>query len=301
MAQDGGETTARGLLAMGVAVFFFSISDAAAKWLGLRGIHAGEIVFFRYLFGLVPMGIAIWLTRGEGLATQRPLLHLVRALCMCGSLFLFFWGLAYVPLAEAIAIGFTAPIFITALSIPILGERVGPHRWAAVAVGFAGMLVIVQPGAEGFKPQALLIVAAAIVFSFAVLITRRMTASETNTAIFTYTTLVALCAMAPLAAMTWQSPQAIELGVLAMLGLVGGFAHFLVIVAYRHAAASVNASFEYTALVWGTIWGWVLWQETPGPATWIGAAIIVASGIYITVRETRRAVPVAPVPRRGAQ
>jgi drug/metabolite transporter (DMT)-like permease len=276
---------------MTIAVFIFAVTDAGAKWVGLRGIHAGEIVFFRYLFGLIPVAIAIYLTGTGTLRTARPVLHVVRALFMCAALLLFFWGLAYVPLAEAIAIAFVAPIFITALSMPVLGEQVGPHRWGAVVIGFVGMMIILRPGLAAFRPEAMFIIGAAATFSCAVLMTRRMTASETNTAIFTYTTLVSLLAMMPLAAVTWQTPEPADILVMALIGLFGGAAHFLVIVAYRHAPAAVNATFEYMALIWGSLLGWFLWRERPDTATWIGAAIIIAAGLYITHRETRRKVP----------
>jgi len=291
----GGEAArqgiARGVTALAGAVFLFSITDAAAKWLGSVGIHASEIVFFRYLFGLIPVAVALYFGGTEGLRTKRPVAHFVRALLMCGALFLFFLGLSYIPLAEAIAIAFTAPLFITALSWPVLGERVGPHRWAAVLVGFLGMLIIVRPGSAAFQTEALIIIASAFVFAFAVLMTRRLTLTETNTGIFTYTTIISLVVMAPLAAVNWQPPTGFELAIMAGIGLVGGAAHFLVIVAYRHAPAAINATLEYSTLIWGTLWGWMLWREQPDAQTWVGAAIVVAAGLYITYRETRGGVP----------
>ena len=280
------DVMAKGIGAIAVAVALFSVTDACAKWLGGVGFHPTQIVFLRYTFGLVPVGIALWLVRGQGLRTSRPGAHLLRGVLMCMALLQFFWGLKFIPLAEAIAVAFTAPLFITALSVPMLKETVGPHRWAAVAVGFLGMLVILRPGSEAFQVEAFLIVGSALTFSFAVLYTRLLTATESNTALFTYTTFVSLLAMAPFAFTTWQAPATFDFGLFGLIGLLGGAAHFLVIVAYRHAPASVNAPFEYTALIWGSLLGWVIWQEAPDIPVWTGAAVIIFAGLYITYRET---------------
>ena len=280
-----GDVVGKGIGAMAVAVALFAVTDACAKWLGGAGFHPTQIVFLRYSFGLVPVAIALWLVRGHGLKTSRPGAHLLRGILMCLALLQFFWGLKFIPLAEAIAVAFTAPLFITALSVPVLKETVGPHRWGAVAIGFLGMLVILRPGSAAFQVEAFLIVGSALTFSFAVLYTRLLTATESNAAMFTYTTLVSLFAMAPFALTTWQPPGEFDIGLFALIGLLGGAAHFLVIVAYRHAPASVNAPFEYTALIWGCLLGWVIWQEAPDAPVWIGATVIVIAGLYITYRE----------------
>lgn len=269
------------------AVIFFAVADALAKWGGEAGFNAFQIVFFRYFFGLIPMAVAIYISGWRVLATRNPGGHLVRALLMCSAITMFFWGLRYMPLAEAFVIGFTAPLFITALSWPILGERVGPHRWAAVAAGFIGVLIVLKPGPEGLRPEALLIVASAFTYSLGALLTRKVARTEHSTAIFTYTTLVALLITAPVAWLTWKPLDATDLSAFAVLGIVGGLAHLLVIIAYYHAPASVNAPLEYTSLVWAALIGWVVFREDVAPTTWIGAAVIVGAGLYIVWRETR--------------
>ncbi len=288
--QSSDDLKVRGAASLLLATLMFAITDAAAKWLGGEGYHASQIVFFRYLFGLIPMGIAIWIAGGVSLRTEKPLAHLVRAVLMCLTLLLFFWGLRYVKLGDAIAVAFTAPLFITALSMPILGERVGRHRWAAVAVGFLGMLVILRPGFGSFQMEMLLIVASAFLFAFAVLFTRRLTSTETNTSIFTYTTIISGLVMTPFAVVTWVPPSEFSLLIFLSIGLIGGTAHFLVIVAYRHLQAAVNATLEYAALIWAIILGYVLWNEVPDRWVLIGAGIVVTAGIYITHRETRAGI-----------
>jgi drug/metabolite transporter (DMT)-like permease len=211
----------------------------------------------------------------------------LRGLLLSVALALFFWGLKYVPLADGIAVAFTAPLFITALSVPVLGERVGPARWLAVLVGFAGMLVIVQPGSDTFKLEMAIIVASAFVFALGITYTRKLSRTETVAGMFTWTTVVSLAVFGPLALLTWKTPEAGHLGAFAALGLIGGAAHYLVGIAYRNAPAAVVAPQEYVALVWGALIGWFMWGDVPSSATWAGAAIVAAAGGFIAVREQR--------------
>ncbi len=286
--RDAGSVT-QGLVAMWVAVASFSIADAIAKWHGEEGFAAVQIVFFRYFFGLIPVAFALYGAGFSQVRTNRPAAHVLRGVLMSAALALFFWGLKYIPLAEAIAVAFTAPLFITALSVPVLGERVGPARWLAVIVGFAGMLVIVRPGAEAFKPEMLILVAGTAVFALGITYTRRLARTETVTTMFTWTTIVAMAVFAPLAWWTWKLPEADHVTGFAVLGLIGGMAHYLVIVAYRNAPAAVIAPQEYMALVWGAIIGWIVWSEVPSGWTWLGAAIVAGAGGFIAVRESRAA------------
>lgn len=287
-SRDAGSVT-QGLVAMWVAVASFSIADAIAKWHGQEGFAAVQIVFFRYFFGLIPVAIALYAAGLHQVRTNRPVAHVFRGVLMSVALALFFWGLKYVPLAEAIAVAFTAPLFITALSVPVLGERVGMARWLAVIVGFAGMLVIVRPGAETFKPEMLILVAGTAVFALGITYTRRLARTETVTTMFLWTTVVAIAVFAPLAWWTWKLPQADHLAGFAVLGLIGGMAHYLVIVAYRNAPAAVIAPQEYMALVWGAIIGWIVWSEVPSGWTWLGAAIVAGAGGFIALSESRAA------------
>src|SRR5690606_12594272 len=145
------------------------------------------------------------------------------------------------------------------------------RRWGAVAAGFVGAAIMLQPGTAAFRVEAVVILIAALTFALAMLLTRRMAATETNTAIFAYSTLGAWIASVPFVAFYWQVPNARDLLVFLMLGLVGGCGSYLVIVAYRLAPAALTASFDYTSLVWATLFGWLLWQERPGPSVWVGA------------------------------
>ncbi len=287
---------ARGLPAVAAAIFFFAFADALAKWFGQEGFDSVQIVFFRYAFGLIPVAIVIGVSGTAGLKTQHPWLHVLRGLLMFGALALFFRGLKYMPLAEAISVAFSAPLFVTALSWPMLGERVGPYRWVAVLIGFVGALVILRPGTDAFRPEALLILASAMFFALSVLHTRRMSRTETNVAIYTYSTIFAGLATTPFLPFVWVAPENNHLGLFLTLALIGGTASYLMIVAYRNAPAALNASFEYTALIWAALIGWLIWDEQPDLIVWIGAGLIVVAGLTITYRETRVGVV---LPKRG--
>ena len=269
------------------AVFVFSIVDAAAKWLG-QTYEPVQIVFLRHLFALIPIAVLVW--HGGGLAalkTRRPFAHALRGALIFGTTTLFLTALRSLPLAEVVAISFTAPLFITALSGPLLGEAVGVRRWAAVIVGFVGALIMMRPGTEAFRPEALLVLASAFIFALAMLLTRGLARSETSVALLTHTTVFIALASLPFAGLAWQAPPSGDLGLFALVGIGGGGAAYLLIVAYRNAPAAVVAPFYYSALVWGSVWGWIVWRDSLDAAVWIGAAIVGAAGVYITRRERR--------------
>ncbi len=281
-----GDRVGLGIASILVAVFFFSIADATGKWL-VQDYAPAQIVFLRYVFGLLPVAAFVWQSGGLwSLKSRRPFAHGLRALLIFTALLAFFSGLRAMPLAEAIAMAFSAPLFVTALSGPVLGETVGVRRWVAVIIGFVGALIVIRPGTAAFRFEALYILTAALCFAVAMLLTRRMARTETNVAMLAYTTLGAAIVSFPLMPFVWQPPADGDLWLFLLIGMVGGTAAYFVIAAYRHAPASVVAPFDYTALIWGALFGWILWQEQPEPIVWLGAAVITLSGLYVTHRET---------------
>jgi drug/metabolite transporter (DMT)-like permease len=277
-----------GITAILIGMFTISIMDALAKWLG-ETYPIAELVFFRSLFALLPVFFIHWQQR-DSIASLKPRWwfgHLLRAVFSLGAIFTFFTGLRYLQLAEALSIAFAAPLFVTALSVPILGERVGPRRWAAVVVGFLGVLVMTRPGAEAFQPEALYILAAALCYALSMLVTRRLARSETTPAIMLSGICVALAVSALALPFGWRTPAGADFWLFVLLGVVGGIGMYFMTQAYRYAPAAVIAPFDYTALLWGTAIGWLVWQELPGTNVWFGAAIVIASGLYIVHRETR--------------
>lgn len=286
-ALNSNNSVTRGIAAIIGGVFLFSIADAFGKWFGMAGYHTTQIVFFRYLFGLLPVMVVVMHDGVHTLRTRRPFVHVFRGVMMFTALSLFFRGLRDVPLAEGIAVAFSAPLFVTALSGPILGEKVGVQRWAAVLLGFAGMLVMLRPGTGAFRADSLYIIASAFCFASVMLFTRRFSRTETNASIYAYSTITAGLCTLPFLGFTWITPEGEHLWRFVVLGMVGGTASFLMIVAYRNAPAAVNAPFDYTALIWSVLWGWLVWRDVPDSLVLLGAVIVVAAGLYITYRETR--------------
>ncbi|MFP6731718.1 MAG: DMT family transporter [Alphaproteobacteria bacterium] len=281
------ERIGTGIACLVAAAFCFSVTDALAKWLG-QDYAAIEILFFRYLFGMLPVAVLIWYGGGlAALRTRRPGVHALRAGLLFLALYLFFEALQHIPLADAIAAAFTAPLFITAMSGPVLGETVGFRRWAAVLAGFIGALIILRPGSASFDPAVLLVLGSALSFSVMVLLTRRMIRTETNVAMVTYSTLGAFLASLPFLVFVWRPPASEDMGLFLLLGIVGGIAAYVVVVAYRNAPVSVLAPFDYTTLIWGVLFGWLIWNEQPALPVWIGAALVCASGVYIARRESK--------------
>ena len=285
LAPKAADRIGFGIGSVVAAVSFFSIVDATAKWLG-QTYQPVQIVFFQALFGLIPIAVLIWRSGGfSSLRTRRPFAHALRGGLLFATVLSFFTALRGLPLAEAIAVTFTAPLFITALSAPLLGEAVGVRRWAAVAIGLVGALIMVRPGTEAFRPEALLVLASALMFALAMLLTRRLTRTETDVALVTYTTLITGLASLPLAVLAWQAPSTTNLGLFAVVGIGSASGNYFLVLAYRNAPAAVVAPFDYTKLIWASIFGWMLWRESPEPAVWIGAAVVAAAGVYITRRE----------------
>ncbi len=297
----------RGVAFLLCGVSVFSLQDVIIKLLSATyPVH--EVVFFRSAFALGPILLLAHLDGGlAALRTRRPGLHLARGLIVLQTYTLYYLALASLPLAEAVALFFSAPLFITALSVPLVGERVGLRRWLAVVGGFAGVLVILRPAGGAFDAAALLAAGAALTYACAVLLTRRMRATERGPALAFYPTLVFLAASAAIGlglgdglavdgahpsvrflARAWTMPEWRDLALLAACGLVAAIGFYSVSQAYRLAEANVVAPFEYVALVWGTVWGYAVWHEVPDALAFAGAGLIVASGLYVVDREARR-------------
>ena len=280
-----------------VGLFGMAVMDACAKFLG-AGYAISQVILARNGIGALAI-LAFVLLSGAGLAClkpRRPGLLVLRTVVNLGAAFLFFTGLRYLPLADAFAIAFAAPLFITALSVPVLGEQVGLRRWAAVLVGFLGVMVVVQPGTASFRIEALLPLGAALSYALAMLIGRRMTRDMPTAAIMFWPSLGAVAVTLVMMPLQWQTPSLPDAGLFVFMGIIGTGGMALITQGYRHAPAAVIAPFDYSVLIWGVILGWVIWQEIPSSNVWAGATILVASGLYILHRETRKPKPLQPVP-----
>ena len=253
--------------------------------------HAFQIVFFRHGIAFLLM-LSLFLPRHGRriLVPRRPGLQIVRGLFGISSSTLYFIALASVSLPTAAAISFTAPLAVTALSAPMLGERVGLHRWAAVAAGFAGALIIIRPGFGGAAPwAALLLVVSACCSAMYQIITRKLAGQDHAETTNIWSGLVGATVMCLLVPFVWRAPA--EVGTWALLialGLFGGSAHYFLTKAFERAPASVLSPFHYLHLLGATAAGYLLFSHLPDGWTWVGAAVIVAAGLYIARHESRR-------------
>jgi drug/metabolite transporter (DMT)-like permease len=278
----------------GILVFLAAIAAAAAMDVFVKLLAAdyptGQILFFRSAVGLVPVLVAVAPRTGLGaLLPRRPAAAVGRGLLQAVAAFLFFHSFRTLPLADAYAIGFTAPLLVSILAGPVLGERIGRHRWIAVGTGFAGVLVMLQPGAQGgpagwVGPASAL--GGAFFYALAAVLIRRLGRSE-GTAALTFTTNVVMTlASLVLLPFGWETPDLPDLGLFVAMGLLAGVMTLLFVEAFRTAPASAIVPFEYTAMVWAVLFGFLVWGDVPTPALLSGAAVVVASGLWLWRRES---------------
>lgn len=275
------------LLALGAGILFVSL-DAGAKYLS-QTIPVTEIVWARYSFHLLLMFIALPRLGWRGvIATQKPWLQIVRGLCLLVCTSLFFIAIIHIPLPTATAIGFATPFFVAALSVPILKEQVGWRRWSAILVGFLGVLVILQPWDGPVDPAALLVVGFAMVYAVYQILTRLVRHYDSPVVSLFHTAFVGSLCTSVIVPFFWVQPLPWQWAMLVGLGVCGGAGHFLFIRALSLAPASLVAPFAYLNLLWSTLYGLFLWGHIPNGYTFMGAALIVASGLYVFHREARR-------------
>lgn len=277
----------RGILLVVVAVFFFSCSDATAKYLS-QTLPAIEIGWMRYVV-FSTLLLPLMLRSGpEVVRTARPGLQILRGLGMLGSALFFIMGMRYLPMAEAAATSYVSPVFITVLSILILKERIGVRRWAAVLVGLVGVLIVIRPGGAAFQPAAIFPILSAMSWATGVVITRRMTGQERPTTTLIWTALTGLAVLTVLLPFDFAVPTWREVGFGVLVGVVSTIAQWLLIQAYRYGDASVLASYSYIQIVWSAMLGYLVFNAMPDHWTFIGAGVIIASGVYTAHRERIR-------------
>lgn len=262
---------------------------ALVKWTSGRGVPVFEVLFFRNAFAFIPIAIYILRTTGFSvLRTTRPGAHAVRAMIGLTGMTGGFLAVSRLPLTEATALSFSAPLFMTALSAPILKEPVGAHRWAAVAVGFVGVLVMIRPDPARLADAGVIFgLVGALGAAGAMITIREIGRTEPGPRIVFYFTLAG--ALAGLASLPfgWVVPDLATLGALVLMGLLGGVGQLLLTESLRIAPVAVVAPFDYTQLVWASLIAFFVWTEVPQASTLLGAAIVAASGLYILYRETR--------------
>ena len=259
--------------------------DLCAKWL-LADYSLEQFVFLRSVIGLLTfMAISRWYGGLNSLKTRRWKWHLLRTLLACTTMFGFFYGLSKMPLVNTLTLAFTAPLIVTALSMPVLGERVGWRRWAAVVAGFAGVLVVLRPGSGLINTASIAVLVAAVGYAGLAITARKLAATETTFAMSVYVIAgpLLLSLLVLPGKFTMPTASAWVFYVLADLcsagawvGIVGG---------YRRASPAILAPFEYTALIGAAVAGYWIWGEIPDRFVLLGGAIIIGSGLYVVYRE----------------
>ncbi len=269
-----------------LAVMALAAVSAGVKWLDGAGMPLSQVIFSRNLFAFIPILIMVRTTVGFGaLKTRRPLRHLTRSAVGLAAMVCTFTSLKTLPLVASATLGFTAPLFMTLLTLLVLREPVAWQRWLAVLVGFAGVVVAMHPGAVRPTVGVAFGLAAALFTAGAMISIRGMPKSESGPTIAFYFTLAGTVASLLGLPFGWIKPDATTVMVMVATGLAGGIAQLLLTTAVRLAPLPVLAPFDYTQLVWSSAFGFVLWGERPDVWLLVGAAIVAGSGAYILWRE----------------
>ena len=287
LPSSGSANAAKAILMMVAAAGILTVNDAIAKWLTER-YPVGQVLAMRGIL-VVPMvyAWAVLSGRGSALRVKSWSLHLTRGGLMAVSTFLFVTSLWLLPIADAIAISFAGPIFATALAALILGEPVGWRRWSAVAIGFVGVVVMVRPTPEMFRIVALIPIVAAFVGALRDIVTRKLGTGGESTlmVLIVSTSIVAFAGLLTLP-FGWVMPTAAEMGLFLVTSILVAVAQGLMIESLRLGEVGLVGPFKYTSLLWALVLGLLVWGDVPGVWTLAGAALVVASGLYIWHRET---------------
>jgi drug/metabolite transporter (DMT)-like permease len=288
-AGDRTQEQRQHLIAIGLmcaALASFACLDSMAKYLN-GYMDTLQVVWARYV-GAFAVAVAISnpFTRPGLMRTGRPWLQVGRSILLLGSTLLNFFALRYLQMDQALAIVFTTPFFVAILSGPVLGEWVGWRRWTAICVGFVGVLLVARPGFGGIHPAALISLVAAVFYAGYNIATRLISRTDSNETTLFYSNLVGALVMTPIVPFVWRTPQDVLVIILMFVcGAFGSFGHYMLIIAHRHAPPSMLAPFIYSQIVWVIMLGYLVFGDVPSGWTLLGAAVVIASGLYMLYRE----------------
>lgn len=275
---------------LGVAIAFlgmlmFALNDVMGKWL-VATYTVGQVVLLRSVAALLVLTPIVWTRRVRLWPLERPGVQLLRVAASTFEVWCFYYAVVSLPLADVMTYWLAGPIYVAAASPLILGERVGPWRWGAIVVGFAGVVVALRPGAQSFDLPVLVSLFGSTMFAIMVVSARMLRATPDGALVF-WQTAGALAAGLATAWHGWIPPSTLDTALLALLGVVAMVAHLLIARSLKLADAATVAPLEYTLLLWAIIFGWLFFDDLPEPVTLAGAALITASGLVIWVRESR--------------
>ncbi|MBP9692628.1 MAG: DMT family transporter [Alphaproteobacteria bacterium] len=278
----------RGMAAMLLAVVLYSIADALVKWLA-GTYHPVQIMFCRTFFTWLPLlAMLPQKTKRIGLKSRNKGYMALRATIMALSLPFYFYAFKCLPLADAYAVAYVAPLFMVVFSIPILGEKVEKHAWIAVCVGFSGVLIMMRPGSAVFSLGGLSAFIGGILWALALVMGRKLSKTESEFSLTFWFWIACFLLSALYVPFCWQTPSLLDWGFFAASGIVGGVALLAITRAFTLAPASVVGPLDYFILVLGALIGYVVWGDIPDVFVILGASILVLSGLYLVFQETRR-------------
>ncbi len=292
-AAHGGED--RPGLAIGLvllAMLVFTCMDGLSKQLTIQGMQPQTVTMLRYflvLAMLLPIVLMTW--RSRPLHTSQPGLHILRGVLLICSANLFVFAVQALPLETATAIGFVSPLFVTILSVIFLKEHVGVRRWGAIAIGFAGVLLILRPGSSAFEAAMLFPVLSSLCWASGLIITRAMRGREKPFTVVLWTTAVGFIVIAPFGLAVWQTPTLLQVGLLFLIALCHIAGQLLTIRGYMMASASLLAPFSYTTIIWAMLIGLLAFNSFPDLPTIAGTLVLLLAGLYVWHRERVRTVP----------
>lgn len=286
----------KGIALILLSTVFLGTSDVTAKYLS-KTLPSIEITWIRFVvFALIMLPAMLPGTPLFALKSKRPGLHMLRGSALLGSSLLFITGLSFLPIAEASATSFVSPLFVTALSIAFLGEKVGLRRWIATAVGLIGVFIILRPGTAAFHPAAFFPIISAFAWAGTLIMTRMMSGGERPATVMAYSSLVGVAIVSALVPLVWVAPTWHDVLFGILIGVASTAGQWIVVLAFRYGDASVLAPFSYTQLLWVSILGFLVFGELPDSWTILGAGFIVASGLYTAHRERVRRSQLLTVP-----
>ena len=272
---------------MAAGMFIFSAVDTQAKLLTAT-LHPIQIVWSRQLGLLIGVLILLWLKGFVILKTTHLSLQIVRGMLAACSATLFILGVSFVPLADAVAVSFIAPFIVTVLGAIVLREKVGMRRWTAVTVGFMGTLIVVRPGMGVLHPAVFFVLIAASAFAMRQILSRLLSDTDKTITTVAYTALVGSLVLSIPLPFIWQWPTTTpQVALLVSIAIMAAFAEILVIKALEVAQAVVVAPVQYSLIIWGTAYGFLVFDQLPDSWTWVGTAVIIASGVYTLQRERK--------------
>jgi drug/metabolite transporter (DMT)-like permease len=286
---DSARNRLTGIGLVSLAYVTFSLLDGSAKWL-VGSMPVIMVVWLRFAIHVVVAGALLFPLRGISLVkTSHLRWHLIRGLMFMAMTGINFWALQYLQLTITSSIFFTVPLIIAVLGAPLLGEKLDAGRWIAIIVGFVGVLVIVRPGSADFHPAMLASLLNAVLYAIFMMMTRRLAAYDSPETIQYLPAVVATIGLAPFAIAAWEMPDTVlEWTVACLTGVLGATGHYMLAMAHRYAPSTVIAPFLYQQVFYMALFGYLVFGDVPGTAVWIGAAIVIASGLYLFHRERQR-------------